>query len=218
MKRFSLKKGSILVAILLVPSVLFLVFSLGKHHIKDVPVLAPIEVRGTDTIYQTLPNIVFETAQGTVFSLDSLRGKILVVDFFTNPCNAPCMKKGAMLANLQNEFKDKESLAILSISLDTAMGQPEMQKLADKHVPKHGMWYFLKTRKLATLVGAAFAGKEDPPALSDLPTTDYILFDHQQRIRGYFDSRMLEDNKTLQDAIKVLMREPYIPHKNKEND
>ena len=50
-------------------------------------------------------------------------------------------------------------------------------------------------------------------SVNDIPSTKVVVLDQNQRIREFFDLRLQQDNKTLQDAIKLLIQEPHISWK-----
>ena len=48
---------------------------------------------------------------------------------------------------------------------------------------------------------------------AELPGTEVALVDQQGILRGYFDTRIHKENKKLEDAIKVLLKEPHMSWK-----
>ena len=62
------------------------------------------------------PDFTQNTPEGTPFTLSSLRGKFVIVDFWASWCG-PCRKENPNVVALYNKYKDK-GLDILGVSLD----------------------------------------------------------------------------------------------------
>lgn len=62
------------------------------------------------------PDITLNTPEGTPLSLSSLRGKIVLVDFWASWCK-PCRQENPNVVKLYNQYKDK-GFDILGVSLD----------------------------------------------------------------------------------------------------
>lgn len=63
------------------------------------------------------PEIALKTPEGKTLSLSSLRGKIVLVDFWASWCR-PCRMENPNVVRLYNQYKDK-GFTVFSVSLDT---------------------------------------------------------------------------------------------------
>ncbi len=74
-----------------------------------------------------LPPVVLQTSRGEALSLDALRGRWLLVDFFYTRCPTYCSIQGSEFARLQDELAEAiaaRKAALLSISFDPAHDDP----------------------------------------------------------------------------------------------
>lgn len=62
------------------------------------------------------PEITLKTPEGKILSLSSLKGKIVLIDFWASWCG-PCRKENPNVVRLYNQYKDK-GFTIYSVSLD----------------------------------------------------------------------------------------------------
>ncbi|ASS50988.1 MAG: thioredoxin [Candidatus Fluviicola riflensis] len=72
------------------------------------------------TIGQNAPEISLSDIDGTAFTLTSLKGKVVLIDFWASWC-APCMKEQPELKNLYEKFIDSvkaDKFEIVGVSLD----------------------------------------------------------------------------------------------------
>jgi len=100
---------------------------IGNKEVKAQPSLVPAressEVKTGIHIGERAPDIVLESPTGEKISLSSLRGKVVLIDFWAAWC-PPCRRDNPNLVKLYHHYKDKEfengsGFAIYSVSLDT---------------------------------------------------------------------------------------------------
>lgn len=108
--------------------VLKLVAEAYKKKYKDSPIAATMEnqVFQIESAYneykksesgdQTAPEIALKNPSGKVIKLSSLRGKVVLIDFWASWCG-PCRKENPNVIRLYNQYKDK-GFTVYSVSLD----------------------------------------------------------------------------------------------------
>lgn len=88
------------------------------------------------------PNIELENPEGTKISLNSLKGKVVLIDFWASWCR-PCRMENPNVVRLYKEYKDK-GFEVYSVSLDKSkedwVKAIKDDGLAWTHVSDLGFW------------------------------------------------------------------------------
>ncbi len=167
----------------------------------------------TDTIWHSVKNMSFTNQLGKKVSLDDLRGKILVVDFFFTTCPTICPGMAANMKRLQNSYiKNDDIVQFLSISIDPERDSvPRLRAFADKYHANHDSWWFLTGDKKQTY-GLAIqemkANVADVQADTAFPHTEnFFLLDTNRVVRGWYNGLDTLALAGLAQDIPTLMLE-----------
>ena len=178
-----------------------------------------IEVRGrkvVDTTFKKVANMAFNNQLGEQITLDTIKGKILVVNFFFTQCASICPAMTSTMQKLQKSFdvKSGDAVHFLSISIDPLHDDPQqMKKFADSYNINHSRWWLLQgdTATIYNWSANEFKlGADNPngdPNAQNVHTDQIILLDRERVIRGYYHSKQKDQMDRLARDIAMLMME-----------
>lgn len=167
----------------------------------------------TDTIWHKVKNIEFTNQLGKKVSLDDLKGKILVVDFFFTRCPSICPGLARSMKRLQDSFKKNDSIVhFISISVDPEHDSvPQLRKFADRYNANHDSWWFVTGDKKDIY---DFALNELKAGLADtqvdsafIHTENFFLLDSSRVVRGWYNGFDTVKLAKLVRDIPLLMLE-----------
>lgn len=167
----------------------------------------------TDTIWHKVKNIQFTNQLGKQVSLDDLKGKILVIDFFFTRCPSICPGLARSMKRLQDSFLKNDSIVqFISISVDPEHDSvPQLRKFADRYNVNHDTWWFVTGNKKEIY---DFALNELKAGLADtqvdsafIHTENFFLLDSSRVVRGWYNGFDTVKQAQLVRDIPLLMLE-----------
>ena len=217
------------IAILLPVASYFLVKGLSKDAIqmprKYFPESDTTYVKNgkqvTDTVWHKIANITLTNQLGNTVSTDSLRGRIIIADFFFTRCPSICPALTRNMKGLQDGLKlkditkrlDTTFVQFLSFSVDPERDSvPVLKKYADKNGVNHDVWWLLTGPKKDIY---DYALEELKLGLQDGGTVDenfihsekFVLIDKTGVVRGYYSGLNENELSKLAEDITLLMLE-----------
>ncbi len=174
------------------------------------------QVRGTivnDTLWHKASNIQLINQLGEKVTLDDLKGKIILVDFFFTRCPSICPQMTRAMKKLQMSFKKNDSIVLfLSISIDPKNDSvAQLKKFADKYKVDPGSWW-LATGDKKTIYD--FALHEMKASVADVNidtafvhTENFFLSDRDRVVRGWYNGLDSVAQARLVRDIPLLMLE-----------
>jgi protein SCO1 len=175
----------------------------------------------TDTVWHSVSNISLTNQLGERISLDDLKDKIVIADFFFTRCPSICPTLTRNMKGLQDALKmknprrkiDSAFVQFLSFSVDPDRDSVEaLKKYADKYGVNHDSWWLLTGPKKDIY---EFALNELKLGLQDGGTVDsnfihtgkFILLDKERIVRGYYDGLDTASLSKLAEDLTLLLLE-----------
>ena len=186
----------------------------GRYFAPDSVVVS--EKNGktvTDTIWHKVKNIEFTNQLGKKVSLNDLKRKVLVIDFFFTRCPSICPGLARNMKRLQDSFVKNDSIVqFISISVDPAHDSvPQLRKFADRFNANHDTWWFVTGDKKEIY---DFAFNELKASVTDsevdtafLHTENFFLLDSNRIVRGWYNGFDTGKQAQLVRDIPLLMLE-----------
>ena len=168
----------------------------------------------SDTIWHHVKNINFINQLGKKVSLDSLKGKILVINFFFTRCPAVCPGLSKSMKKLQDSYANsKDSIVqFISVSIDPVHDSvPQLRNFADKFTFNHDSWWFVTGNKKEIYdfalheIKASIADTEVDSAF--IHTENFFLLDRERVVRGWYNGFDTIKQAQLVKDIPLLMLE-----------
>ncbi len=130
------------------------------------------------------------------YGTEQLAGKVWIVDFIFTRCTATCPRMTHGMVDLQNQLRNhprRDDIRLVSISVDPSHDTPEvLHAYAESYGADGDMWRLLTgdRQEIWKLVGQGFRetvyDNIENTAMPIGHSSNFILIDRQQRIRGYF--------------------------------
>ncbi len=230
--------GALVLGVLVVPTILYILLTTGKHNITNVPHFGPkkpytfTDKYGrvkNDTVYFSIPPYKLQGHNGKATGSEQLDGKIYVASFYQSACTDSCTKTIALLKELQDklarEFRIKRGqVKLLSIALDAKTDSlPKLKATATRVGADAAIWTFANgdTATVYSLAQQGFLlnGFNPTPNAQGIVghTHKLVLVDRERHIRGYFDGNSLADVNRLLEDIKTLIANYNLPKKGQQN-
>jgi protein SCO1/2 len=201
------KKGWLAICIaVIIPLVFYGIASqygvvMPKHFFPDTVVTRVKDGKEiSDTLWHKVVNITLQNQLGDTVSLDQLRGKVILIDFFFTHCASICPVLTRNMRHLQDAIKvrddmkgvDANFVQFLSLTVDPAHDSPPvLKKYADHYGVNPDVWWLLTGPK-KTIYDFALnelkLGLQDSVDIdSTFFHTDYVaLLDTNRVIRGFY--------------------------------
>jgi len=161
-----------------------------------------------------VPEFSLTERSGKSVGLGALRGKIWIADFIYTNCTDTCPLQTAEMAKLQEQWRDRPELRLVSFTVDPERDRPEvLSHYADKFKADADRWFFLTGEKeqIARLIQQGFRLSAAPLTEEGTQTSvvlhspRFVLVDKEAQIRGYYDSREPDAVRRLKNDVDKLL-------------
>ena len=166
-----------------------------------------------DTIWHKVQSPVFTNQFGEAFTLDSVKGKVIVMDFIFTRCPSICPGLTSNMQKLQNSYlKNPDIVQFISITVDPEYDSfPVLRKYGDKHGINYDNWQLLTGDKETVYkfsmqeIKANIADTEVDSAF--IHTENFFLLDSNKVVRGWYNGLDSNVLRSLARDIPTLMLE-----------
>ena len=174
-----------------------------------------------DTVWHKVNNVVLTNQLGKQVSLDDLKGRVLVADFFFTHCPSICPTLTRNMKKLQDALKLKDDrlrtdttfVQFLSFTVDPERDSfPVLRKYADRFGVNHDIWWMLTGPKKVIYdesINELKLGLQDGEGVDTafIHTPKFVLMDKDRVVRGYYNGLDSTDMEKLAGDIVLLMLE-----------
>jgi len=175
----------------------------------------------SDTLWHKVSNIELTNQLGKTVSLNDLKGRVLVADFFFTKCPSICPTLTHNMKKLQDALKLKDDMTrvdtsfvqFLSFTVDPERDSASvLKKYADRFGVNHDVWWMLTGPK-KTIYDFALnelkLGLQDGEGVDTnfIHTQKMVLMDKDRVVRGYYDGLDSMEMRKLAEDIVFLMLE-----------
>jgi len=212
------------------PTLLFMiVFSIGAIYvfykiqtpIEKLPILNPVDinpklvdksVRFVRKNHKIAP-FKMTDQNGEAISNETYKNKIYIADFFFTRCESICPIMTNYLAQVQNVYKNDDTIMFLSFSVTPDIDSVTVLK---KYAVKNGVidkkWHLVtgskkEIYKLARQSYFTVLDEGDGGPQDFIHTEQLVLIDKKQHIRGFYDGTDKDDIEKLIKDIAILKKE-----------
>jgi protein SCO1/2 len=148
---------------------------------------------------------------GDSVTLDTYKGKILLVSFFFASCETICPKmNGYIGTHIYREFAKDTNIRFLSFTVDPTNDSPAVLLKYAESFYANNHWQFLTGSK--TQIYNLAANSFKIPGAEDVHnglfhSNKIVLVDKQKRVRGVFDTNGQNEKSFTIDAVRALKLE-----------
>ena len=211
MKKNRLYSILIVSVILLFPSLLYVIFATGKHHIDEMEVFGP----ESDSGLYKVPEATFYSHLGDSFSTSELDSNIIIYNFFCLNCSDSSARNALLVKAITERFFDKKDIKYLTINLTPSDWDDEqVTEYVKPFNIEEDQWFFVNqdSNYLANFVhnGLLINSKYDDNKKPYGPgMASIVIVDKDHHIRGYFDGNQYIDQSSIIDVVKRVRLEEY---------
>jgi len=201
----------------LIPLAFIVWFFVAKSHAKPLRSLAfygPKYIdQKNDSVYHTIEPFEFINQYNERITLDSMKGKVFISEFFFTTCKSICPIMNLNLQKVHQQFSNRNDFRILSHTVDPEEDSVSVLKdYANRQGVFDRSWFFLTGTKkeLYQMARTSYllnAEEGDGGSEDFIHTQNFALVDKERRIRGYYDGTDTVEINRLITELSLLFAE-----------
>ncbi len=207
-----LNKRVYLLLLLLIPVAFVLFLKQGSFRSNEtLPIYGNrfLPEGKTDTTYHTVGEFALTDQKGNVFTQDTVKGKIRVVNFFFARCQGVCPKMNSNVLMVYDKYKNSPDIVFISHTVDPTHDNAQvLDNYATQLNASYKRWYFVTGNydDIAEVQNQYLLPKADGSSTDQIAHSQYIiLVDDKDRVRGAYDGLNINQVLKLKDDIKLLV-------------
>ncbi len=183
-----------------------------KTPTVTLPIIGEKKIVNGDTVYHRIGAFKLLNQSGDTVNENTVKGKIYVANFFFATCQSICPKMSNYLVWVQKQFKEVDSVLILSHSVNPMHDTVAvLANYAGTYGAIKNKWHLLTGNKkliydLAKTSYLVNALEDDGSAEGFLHSNLFLLVDGEGRIRGTYDGTDSLSVVQLINDVQVLRR------------
>lgn len=175
----------------------------------------------SDTVWHHASNLELTNQLGSQVSLEQLKGKVIVADFFFTRCPSICPTLTKNMKGLQDALKirdprkriDTPFVHFISFSVDPERDSVEvLKKYGDKYGVNPDVWWLLtgpKKKIYDFALNELKLGIQDGNGVDTnfIHTERFVLLDKERIVRGYYNGLDTASLAKLAEDLTIIMLE-----------
>ena len=214
------KQIAIVLVVLLFPSLLYVIFSTGKHHIDKVQYFGPV----VDSVIYKVPDAIFLNYTGDSISTADFENDILVYNFFCLQCSDSSARNALLVKAITERFFDKKDIKYISVNLTPSVWDgAEVAEYIRPFNTNKDQWFFVtadsnyltRFAEQGLLINSEYdsVGVAFKPGMATI-----VIVDKDKHIRGFLDGSQYVDQSAIIDVIKRIRLEEYQKNAKRRED
>jgi len=161
----------------------------------------------------TISDFSLTNQEGKTVTLEDLKGKVVVADFFFTTCGTICPLMSDQLERVQERYANEKDLLIVSHSVLPDNDNVEvLHRYAEQHQANPEQWYFLTgdQEEIFTLARKSYFAVlpgSDGAEEGFVHTQNFVLVDKLGRLRGFYDGTSSVEVDQLMNDMELLFME-----------
>ena len=144
-------------------------------------------------------------------SIADLKGKVWVADFVFTTCSGICPMMGRNMARMNNAFAKYSDVRMVSISVNPENDTPDVLKAYANKLSANDQWLFLTGSRDSIQKLAVESFKIGDMKEIMFHSAMFVLVDRKGKIRGYYNSEETDRLTRLNEDVRQLRQELYLP-------
>lgn len=184
---------------------------IGKH---DVVIEKTDGFNVGDTIFHKVPSFEYINQDSVVVNSSEINNKIWVAKFFFASCPTICPPMTVAMKEVHDSIQNfKDEILFLAFSIDPEKDTPSrLRDYIDAHEINSNNWHFLtgveeeRTHKLGIDGFYIHAAADDAAPGGYAHSSNFVLVDKNQHIRGIYDGLDPDERDRLISDINILLK------------